>query len=105
LNAPGSISGTDKNSPAPVESGPATTAEGSDEKLTRAPQPHLALQSWRMTVRDWRSGELTMLLLALVLAVAALSSVGFLADRMRLGLERDGRQMIGRPGGSSGPPG
>jgi len=33
-----------------------------------------------MTVRDWRSGELTMLLLALVLAVAALTSVGFVRD-------------------------
>ncbi|MDR5751025.1 MULTISPECIES: FtsX-like permease family protein [unclassified Caballeronia] len=47
-----------------------------------------------MTARDWRAGELTMLLFALVLAVAALASVGFLADRMRQGLERDGRQMI-----------
>ncbi|CDY79556.1 ABC transporter, permease protein, putative [Caballeronia glathei] len=47
-----------------------------------------------MTARDWRAGELTMLLLALVLAVAALASVGFLADRMRQGLERDARQMI-----------
>ncbi|MDR5737982.1 FtsX-like permease family protein [Caballeronia sp. LZ016] len=47
-----------------------------------------------MTARDWRAGELTMLLLALVLAVAALASVGFLADRMRQGLARDGRQMI-----------
>jgi len=51
-------------------------------------------QAWRMTARDWRAGELTMLLLALVLAVAALSSVGFLSDRMRQGLARDGRQMI-----------
>jgi putative ABC transport system permease protein len=47
-----------------------------------------------MTARDWRAGELTMLLLALVLAVAALSSVGFLADRLHLGLERDARRMI-----------
>ncbi|MBY4895725.1 ABC transporter permease [Cupriavidus sp. AU9028] len=48
-----------------------------------------------MARRDWRAGELTLLLFALVLAVAALSSVGFLADRMRLGLERDARQLIG----------
>jgi len=48
-----------------------------------------------MTLRDWRAGELTMLLLALVLAVAALSSVGFLADRLARGLARDARQMIG----------
>ncbi len=49
----------------------------------------------RMARRDWLAGELTLLLFALVLAVAALTSVGFLADRMRLGLERDARQMIG----------
>ncbi|HEY1609683.1 MAG TPA: FtsX-like permease family protein, partial [Paraburkholderia sp.] len=48
-----------------------------------------------MTARDWRAGELTMLLLALVLAVAALASVGFLADRLERGLERDARNMIG----------
>lgn len=53
------------------------------------------VQAWRMARRDWRAGELTLLLFALVLAVAALSSVGFLADRMRLGLERDARQLIG----------
>ncbi|WP_390954340.1 ABC transporter permease [Paraburkholderia fungorum] len=52
-------------------------------------------QAIRMTARDWRAGELTMLLLALVLAVAALSSVGFLADRLHQGLERDARRMIG----------
>jgi putative ABC transport system permease protein len=54
----------------------------------------IARQSLRMTARDWRAGELTMLILALVLAVAALASVGFLGDRMRQGLERDARQMI-----------
>ncbi|MEX3824668.1 hypothetical protein AB3X93_41530, partial [Paraburkholderia sp. BR14262] len=52
---------------------------------------HLAA---RMTARDWRAGELTMLLFALVLAVAALASVGFLADRLQRGLERDARRMI-----------
>ncbi|WP_418939734.1 ABC transporter permease [Paraburkholderia bryophila] len=51
-------------------------------------------QAFRMTARDWRAGELTMLLLALVLAVAALSSVGILADRLHQGLERDARRMI-----------
>jgi putative ABC transport system permease protein len=55
----------------------------------------LLRQAARMTARDWRAGELTMLLLALVLAVAALSSVGFLADRLHQGLERDARRMIG----------
>lgn len=47
-----------------------------------------------MTARDWRAGELTMLVIALVLAVAALASVGFLASRLQQGLERDARRMI-----------
>ncbi|KVX17141.1 ABC transporter permease [Burkholderia ubonensis] len=55
----------------------------------------LIRQAIRMTARDWRAGELTLLVLALVLAVAALTSVGFLADRLRQGLERDARQMLG----------
>ncbi|WDD94758.1 FtsX-like permease family protein [Burkholderia sp. FERM BP-3421] len=55
----------------------------------------LLRQAVRMTRRDWRAGELTLLIVALVLAVAALTSVGFLADRLRQGLERDARQMIG----------
>jgi putative ABC transport system permease protein len=54
----------------------------------------LTRQAARMTARDWRAGELTMLLIALVLAVAALASVGFLADRLQQGLERDARRMI-----------
>ncbi|MGN6316236.1 ABC transporter permease [Trinickia sp.] len=54
----------------------------------------LVRQAARMTARDWRAGELTMLVVALVLAVAALASVGFLADRLQQGLERDARRMI-----------
>ncbi len=48
-----------------------------------------------MLWRDWRAGELTLLAVALVLAIAALTSVGFLADRLRQGLEHEARQMIG----------
>jgi putative ABC transport system permease protein len=54
----------------------------------------LVRQAARMTARDWRAGELIMLVVALVLAVAALASVGFLADRLQQGLERDARRMI-----------
>lgn len=54
----------------------------------------VARQSWRMFLRDWRAGELHLLLVALLLAVGALSSVGFLSDRMQGGLERDARQML-----------
>lgn len=59
------------------------------------PFGHLMLQSWRMTWRDWRAGELRFLLLALVIAVAALSAVGFFADRMNRALERDAAQLLG----------
>lgn len=47
-----------------------------------------------MTVRDWRAGELRLLALALVIAVAAVTSVGFFVDRIRLGLERDAAQLL-----------
>ncbi|MDY7579233.1 FtsX-like permease family protein [Herbaspirillum sp. RTI4] len=53
------------------------------------------LLSLRMTARDWRAGELRFLLMALVVAVAALSSVGFFVDRMRAGLTRDAHQLLG----------
>ncbi|MEC5216394.1 putative ABC transport system permease protein [Actimicrobium sp. GrIS 1.19] len=52
-------------------------------------------QALRMTLRDWRAGELRFLLIALVVAVAALSSVGFFVDRMRTGLNRDAHQLLG----------
>ena len=48
-----------------------------------------------MTLRDWRAGELRFLLVALIVAVAALSSVGFFVDRMRTGLNRDAHQLLG----------
>ena len=45
--------------------------------------------------RDLRSGELRLLVAAVALAVAALSAVGFLADRIQGGLQRDARQLLG----------
>jgi putative ABC transport system permease protein len=53
------------------------------------------LQSIRMLRRDWRAGELYFLLIALVVAVAALSSVGFFIDRLSTGLDRDAGQLLG----------
>jgi hypothetical protein len=43
----------------------------------------MLMQSLRMTARDWRAGELRFLLVALIVAVSALSAVGFFIDRMR----------------------
>ncbi|MFT5591432.1 MAG: putative ABC transport system permease protein, partial [Bradyrhizobium sp.] len=53
------------------------------------------MQSLRMTLRDWRAGELRFLLIALVVAVSALTSVSFFVDRMRTGLNRDAHQLLG----------
>lgn len=50
---------------------------------------------WRTLWRDWRAGELRLLLVAVTLAVAALTSVGFFADRLQGGLQRDARQLLG----------
>jgi len=52
-------------------------------------------QGARMMMRDARAGELRLLVLALVVAVAAVASVGFLADRVGRALERDASQMLG----------
>ncbi len=51
--------------------------------------------AWRFFWRDLRSGALRVLMLAVVLAVAALSSVSFFADRMSAGLTRDAAQLLG----------
>ncbi|MDR2853352.1 MAG: ABC transporter permease [Burkholderiaceae bacterium] len=50
---------------------------------------------WRMLWRDLRAGELRLLLLAVLLAVAALAAVGFFSDRLQRGLQRDARQLLG----------
>ncbi|WP_342618611.1 FtsX-like permease family protein [Rhodoferax sp. GW822-FHT02A01] len=50
---------------------------------------------WRTLWRDVRSGDLRLLIVAVTLAVAALSAVGFFADRLKGGLQRDARQLLG----------
>jgi putative ABC transport system permease protein len=57
--------------------------------------PNMLRQSIRMTARDWRAGELRFLLVALIVAVASLSAVGFFIDRMRSSLDRDAHQLLG----------
>ncbi|MFM9924682.1 FtsX-like permease family protein [Variovorax sp. H27-G14] len=50
---------------------------------------------WRTLWRDLRAGELRLLIVAVLLAVAALTAVGFFADRLQGGLKRDARQLLG----------
>jgi putative ABC transport system permease protein len=84
---------TDLTVPAPA----VDPSSGGD--AARAPRafkpPSLLALAWRQTRRDLRAGELRLLAVAVVLAVAALTAVGFFADRLNNGLQRDARQLIG----------
>ncbi len=53
---------------------------------------HLSLNLLR---RDWRAGEWRVLLLALVLAVGSLATVGLFADRVRQALQQQAQSLIG----------
>lgn len=57
--------------------------------------PSVAALAWRQALRDFRAGELRLLAVAVMLAVAALTAVGFFADRLGAGLSRDAGQLLG----------
>jgi putative ABC transport system permease protein len=62
--------------------------------VTDSPPSSLWL-AWRQAQRDFRAGELRLLAVAVLLAVAALTAVGFFADRLERGLARDARALLG----------
>ena len=62
--------------------------------MTATPS-HFVATGWRSLWRDLRAGELRLLWVAVTLAVAALTLVGFFADRLQAGLARDARQLLG----------
>ena len=70
-----------------------------NEPATTTPVNRPQASVWRLAGRQvWRdfiAGELKLLLWAVVLAVGALTAVGFFADRMRSGLVRDAAQLLG----------
>jgi len=63
--------------------------------MTSLKTPSIFSLAWRQSRRDFRAGELRLLAVAVVLAVAALTAVGFFADRLSNGLNRDARQLLG----------
>ena len=65
-----------------------------DTEESFSPPSAFAL-AWRQTLRDFRAGELRLLLVAVTLAVGALTAVGFFADRLERSLSRDARQLLG----------
>ena len=49
----------------------------------------------RLLARDWRAGELTLVAVAVVVAVASVTTVGFFADRVHQALSRQANQLLG----------
>ncbi|WP_343628029.1 FtsX-like permease family protein [Roseateles sp.] len=72
-------------------SSPQTTTTGAPRRRPPSLWRQSALQTWR----DARAGELHLLILALMLAVAAVCAVAFLSDRLDQGLRRDAAQLLG----------
>jgi putative ABC transport system permease protein len=70
---------------------PAASAPSSSQRRA----PSIWGLAARQLARDFRAGELRLLVVAVMLAVAALTAVGFFADRINNGLARDARQMLG----------
>ena len=62
---------------------------------TKLHPPSVWALAWRSLWRDLRAGDLRLLIVAVALAVAALTAVGFFADRLQGGLQRDARQLLG----------
>ena len=50
--------------------------------------------SWRMLWRDWRGSELTILAIALIIAVTSITAVGFFTDRIERGLKMQSAELI-----------
>ena len=51
--------------------------------------------SMRMLRRNWSAGELRVLLLALLIAVASVTTVGFFADRVQAALDAQANELLG----------
>lgn len=52
------------------------------------------LLALRMLRRDWRAGELRLLVIALVIAVASVTSVGFFTDRIERAMQRQASEVL-----------
>ena len=51
--------------------------------------------AWRLLARDYRAGELTLIALAIVIAVASVTTVGFFTDRVRRVLDQQANRLLG----------
>ena len=51
--------------------------------------------AWRMLLRDWRAGELRILMLALIIAVTATTAIGFFSDRLQRAMVEQSAELLG----------
>jgi len=65
------------------------------EKSSVADGLALSRMAWRALRRDWRAGELRVLAVALLIAVASVAAVGFFADRIQQAMERKASELLG----------
>ena len=79
----------------PTPAAPALSAVPAAAPRAAWRPPGLLRLAARQAWRDLRGGELSLLLVAVALAVAALSAVGFFADRLQAGLARDAQALLG----------
>jgi len=87
---------TDPAAPAPAAAAAPRPEDRRSEGSASSGRPPAAWRlGWRQLLRDFRAGELRLLVVAVTLAVAALTAVGFFADRINGGLARDARQLLG----------
>ncbi len=56
---------------------------------------NINLMAWRFLRRDWRAGELSILVLALVIAVAATTAIGFFTDRLQRAMRQQSAELLG----------
>ena len=56
---------------------------------------HELRMALRLFMRDFRAGELTLIAVAVIIAVAGVTTVGFFTDRVQLALNRQANQLLG----------
>lgn len=77
-----------------VNSGNRVQAHGQSQSKRNQSIGFFWKNSWRMLWRDWRGGELTILAIALIIAVTSITAVGFFTDRIERGLKMQSAELI-----------
>ncbi len=51
--------------------------------------------AWRLLARDYRAGELALIAVAIVIAVASVTTVGFFTSRVQRALDQQANRLLG----------